>query len=252
MRRSLLLIWAGLVLILMLVVLTINPTPVFAQEAETDDDMPIPAGPVDDSARVEHPLIEKWTYHEGTPNSVDLGDHTVFVPFFSYGSAPDIEGAEVNRTWYTIFEDEMCDFPAGWWTYNYGYTGSYWDMYYVNGRCAAQPNTYSDNMLTYMRINVDLTGAIDGRMAFKWRSDTESYYDYLVYEYSCDGGLIWRTGYGHRLSGDWNGTWYWNNVNLRKCAGYPDVTLSIGFMTDGSVTYPLAPAIDYVRVEKYQ
>ena len=114
------------------------------------------------------------------------------------------------------------------------------------------PPTYSNLTDTWMRYGpISLTGgATDARLRFWYWLDSEKYYDYFSYSYTCtnDGNWVSRD-----LSGDVK-AWKRGTVSLKECLGKTNVYIRFWFRSDYSNPTTNAPTgvwVDDIWVEKY-
>lgn len=227
-----------------------SPPLVFGQTEE--DTSPISSSSDDQSGNQTSVMIEKGEFSTGESSNFDAGKPYVFLPFVATEDDATARAATTTATWQRLIEDEFCAFPNGWFTYDANGTGQSWRSASLP-RCAAQPSGYVNKMNTMMTRQFSLVGALDARVSFSLYMNTEARYDFLRYEYSCDSGLTWR-GSSHQQnveSGNVSG-WLFRTMYLTGCMGRSDVRVRFIFQTDSSVTGTMAPALDFVWVEKLQ
>ena len=216
--------------------------------AQTDDGI-VPDGGTGPAVEEDAPFVEKGVFTPGASSSVDAGRSYLYVPFVAGQAENGVAAAAPAATWVTVVYDDMCAFPNNWSTYDYNGTGQNWVYSYIEGWCTGQPSGITNAEYTYMSTYFDLSGALSARARFRFKMQSEAYFDFLRFEYSCNSG---KTNYGviHAYSGTHN--WSVATVGLDKCKGYSSVMFRIAFVTDRSVLSTMAPAIDYFWVEKYQ
>ncbi len=103
----------------------------------------------------------------------------------------------------------------------------------VQRAAAATWTTVVNQIHTYMKYGpFDLTGAIDAKVNFDYWLDTEPFFDFCTYGYSCDGGRKWTET---SVSG---GTQRWKagKTSLASCVGQTQVLVRFGFVSDYSGT----------------
>jgi len=200
--------------------------------------------------------VDKTTTAPGESSNTDPNRDRLFLPITQTGpvNEANVQAAAVEAKWSTVLYDEMCSFPNGWSRYDYNGTGYSWVYNTVGGYCTAQPNGYGNVENTLMQRTFSLTGAKDARITFRFMMKSEINYDFLLTQYSCDSGATWN-GTPHARSNPPAG-WQLRTINLKgsPCLKKPTVILRFAFVTDASVVPAgaLAPAIDYIWVEKYQ
>ena len=184
------------------------------------------------------------------------------------GSAGARQAAAAPR-WRTLVNQGFeSDFPAGNWTTtdvngpSVGVpppgTGAtvQWDDTSVranNGFWSAHPNdstTYSNLTDTWMKYGpINLTGARNARVLFSYSLDTEKFYDFFAWEYSCRNDGTWRST---AVSGG-TGAWVNATMPLAECVGSNNVYVRWSFRSDYS--NPATPGagvyLDDVRIQKY-
>jgi hypothetical protein len=217
--------------------------PAFAQvdDGVYPDDPP--SGVVEDSAA---PAVEKGTYTPGEANSIDAGNAFMYLPFASTQNGAEANAAAPAASWVNIIYDEFCSYPNGWYNYDYGGTGHTWAYATVDGWCTGRPNGYVNKMSVVTYRYIDLTGALNARVRFRFKMTTESYYDFFRFEYSCNGGkTLWSVSY----SGVYD--WTTPEITMTRCKGFNNVQLRFMFQSDQIVTSTAPPALDYVIVDKF-
>lgn len=229
-------------IILVLLSLALTPfTSVFAQAVEgtptpttTDDTTVIP---------------EKGEFTPGESSSIDSGKSNIFIPLVTSGSGNNVDAASPSFSWQVVFLDELCSFPSSWTVTDRNGTNQRWTRQTVSGYCTAKPNMYTNKMNTYMERTFSLVSAVDARLTFRFKMNTESTFDFLRYEYSCNGGKSWTSRSVHAESGPVP-FWTVRTVSLTECIAQSSVIVRFTFDTDDTVTGSEAPVIDYVKVEK--
>lgn len=234
-----------LVLLLFLALAFGQATPVFSQSDDgivPDDGAAEPA-----AAQPDAPAVEKGELAPGEPSSAE-GDLRLFLPFAAGGA--DVQAAgTVTPTWQLVFIDHMCSYPSGWYSYDYNGTSHAWVYAMVDNVCTATVNGTAHKMNVTTWRPFSLAGALAARATFRFKMNTETYYDYLRVEYSCNGGkTYWASPSAY------SGAYAWSlaTVSLDNCKGASNVRLRFTFQTDKNVVSALAPIIDYVKVEKFQ
>jgi hypothetical protein len=196
--------------------------------------------------------VGKDTPAAGESSSIDM-EHHVFLPLTQSGSA-EVDAAAPSAIWRTVFYDEFCSFPNAWARYDYNGTGHVWAFNIFNGLCVAQPNGYVNTMHTLMSRTFSLVGAQDARITFRFQMRSEISYDFLLTQFSCDGGATWY-GQPNARSNPPAG-WVVRVIKVKgtNCLGKSSVIVRYSFVTDQSVIpfNALPPALDYVLVEKFQ
>jgi hypothetical protein len=198
-------------------------------------------------------IEEKGEITPGDANPVDagpaVGENRVYIPSISGNDNAEAHVAAIDAT---ILLDEFCSFPSGWTRYDYDGSGHLWVEQAIGGRCVAKPNGYINDMATYMERVVNLAGGnIAGAfLDFRFRMNTETGFDFLRYEYSCNNRRTWR-GSTHSDSGAYGGAspgFINRTVSLAECDGSASVYIRFWFQTDRIIVGAEAPALDYVRV----
>jgi len=220
----------------------------FAQTAEND---PSTADTVS-VAGVDTPVAteEKGEFTPGESSSIDINKHRVFIPIASANSGAEASAAATTASWNTFFIDEFCSFPTAWNQYDANDTGQLWTKQMVDGFCTAKPSGYVGKMNTWIYRDFSLTDALDARMSFSFKMNTEANFDLLRFEYTCDGGKTWE-GTPHAYTGAVS-TWTTKTISLFSCKGKSSVRIRFSFQTDKSVIGVAAPALDWVKVEKFK
>lgn len=217
--------------------------PVFAQSDDgvvPDDGAPVPAA--------EQAAADKEEFTPGESSSVDAGDKFMYLPF-----AADTLGVEaagvMTPTWQVVFLDHLCSYPNGWLRNDYNGTGHAWVYATVDGVCTARPNGNVHRMNVTTTRTFSLAGALAARATFRFKMNTETNWDYLRVEYSCNGG---KTYWG--MPSQYSGAYGWSTatVSLDACKGYSSARIRFTYQTDRSILSALPPVLDYVKVEKYQ
>lgn len=233
------------VLLLFLSLALGQAVPVVAQSDDgvvPDDGVAVPAANGAEAA-------EKGEFTPGESSSIDAGSGLLFLPFAAVGSDAAASAAAPASAWQVVFLDHMCAYPNGWLRYDYNGTGQAWVFRWVDGVCTATPNaTVNRENVTTTRV-FSLAGALAARATFRFKMNTETYWDALRVEYSCSGG---KTYFG--VPSYYTGLYGWSTamVSLDLCKGYSSVRIRFTYQTDQSVLSALAPVIDYVKVEKFQ
>lgn len=205
---------------------------------------------------------EKGKFTPGESSSIEPSDNKVHLPAVINGDddgGGEIEAASVSgASWRDVIYDEFVHFPNNWSVYDYNGTGYEWVHGIVQGWNVATPSFYVNKMNTRMTTDsFSLHHALDARVKVRFLMDTESNYDFFRYEYHCgtSNGDWHSTNYGARsgISEPVNGTASWiTRTYPLECEGYDNVKIRFTFQTDASVTYPIAPALDYVKIQQYK
>ncbi len=123
-----------------------------------------------------------------------------------------------------------------------------------NGFWSAHPNDwngYANLTDTYMRYGpFSLAGARNARVRFSYWLDTERYYDFFSWEYSCNNDGTWTS---KMVSG---APQVWRDViwSLAPCVGSTNVMVRWTFRSDysnPSSPVPTGVWVDDIRIQKY-
>lgn len=241
-HMSTLRILVGLALFLALALFTAMP--VFAQS----EDGVVPDDGVAAPAQNDAPAADKEEWTPGESSPFDAGDKFMYLPFAAERAGIEAAGV-MTPTWKLVFIDHMCAYPSGWLRNDYNGTGHAWAYALVEGVCTARPNGTVHRMNVTTTRTFSLAGATAARATFRFKMNTETYWDYLRVEYSCSGG---KTYWG--MPSQYSGAYGWSvaTVPLDQCKGYSNVRIRFTYQTDRSVLSTLAPVLDYVKVEKFQ
>lgn len=217
--------------------------PVFAQS----DDGVVPDDGV--AAPANAPAADKDEFTPGDSSSIDAGYKTLYLPFSAGIADQNAAAAAPAAAWQVVLLDHMCQYPNGWLRNDYNGTGHFWVFKMVDAVCVAQPNGIIHKMNTSTTRVFSLAGATAARATFRFKMNTETNWDYLNVDYSCNGG---KTYWG--MPSSYSGAYGWSTatVSLDACKGAASVRLRFTFQTDRSILSTLAPVLDYVKVEKYQ
>lgn len=193
---------------------------------------------------------ERGDVAPGESNSMDTGKNYIFLPVVQNVNDKNVAAAAPSAAWYNVFYDELCSFPSGWTTYDYNGTGHIWVGRTIDGWCTAQPSAYVLKENTQFSRYFSLVGALDARAIIRFKMNTETNYDRLQIEYTCNSGSTWY-GSPHVFTG--NRGWSTAFISLSSCRGASSVQIRISFISDRSFipTGAIAPVIDYVQVQKY-
>lgn len=210
-------------------------------------------GPDDGDSMTEPP---ESLYGPKPETTINFGDGPI-----KDMAAPEVfEAEEVSptATWHVIenetFEGIWPD--AGWAAWNYHGGTHAWDD--VNqrayaGRWSAHPSgwptptyPYPNNLHTIMRYGpFSLVGATNAKMSFYYWLSGESWFDYLSWGYSCDGGLTWTD-----TSKSSPNAWQQKVMQINSCVGSSSVYVRFVFTADSSVVNEGA-YVDNVRIQSY-
>jgi hypothetical protein len=240
--RRMLMLRKIVVVALFLALALFQAMPVFAQS----DDGVVPDDGV--AAPADAPAAEKEEFTSGESSPFDAGDKLMYLPFAAGATGVEAAGV-VTPTWQLVFIDHMCAYPNGWLRNDYNGTGQAWVFAMVDGVCTARSNGIVHKMnVTTTRV-FSLAGATAARATFRFKMNTETNWDYLRVEYSCNGG---KTYWG--MPSQYSGVYGWSvaTVSLDACKGFSSVRIRFTFQTDRSILSTLAPVVDYVKVEKFQ
>jgi len=199
---------------------------------------------------------EKDQYTPGEANPVDPGDaieipyvgsERLFIPSVSGGSGGEASAAAVDST---IFSDSFCSFPNGW---SRGGGPGAWTQQVIGGFCVARPDSYVNNMAIHMTRNFSTIGGniAGANVTFRFRMNTETGFDFLRYEFSCNNRQTWRGGVTIADSGAFGGAspgFVNRTISLVPCDESASVFLRFWFTTDTSVIGAERPALDSVTV----
>lgn len=193
--------------------------------------------------------VEKGEFTPGESSSIDAGGRNLFLPLIAGTDTVEAAAVTPAATWQVVFLDHMCSYPNGWLRNDYNGTGQSWVYAFVDGYCTATPNATGHKInVTTTRV-FSLAGATAARATFRFKMNTETYWDYLRVEYSCNAG---KTYWG--MPSQYSGAYGWSTatIAMNNCAGYSSVRIRFTFQTDRNVLSTLPPVLDYVKVEKYQ
>ena len=113
-----------------------------------------------------------------------------------------------------------------------------------------KPPTYANLTDTWMRYGpISLTGATNARLRFWYWLDSETFYDFFSYSYSCKNDGNWVS---HDLSGQVK-AWKRGTASLKECLGKTNVYIRFWFRSDYSNPESNAPTgvwLDDIWVEK--
>lgn len=226
-------------LIWMMVLCSLTFSQIPTALAQTEDEAP-PTGA----------FVEKGIPASGESSSIDTGKNYVYLPLLQSEGTADVAAAATDAGWTTVFYDEFCSFPAGWSRRDYNATGDSWTYRTIDGFCTVQPSRYINVMNVFMTRTFSLVKAKDATITFRFKMQAEPYYDYFVTEYSCDDQITWHGSPSSRSNPP--AGWVERKLSLKgsSCLNKPNVIVRFGFTTDYSVTGPIAPALDYVYVQK--
>lgn len=215
-------------------------------------------GPDDEDATTQ-PL--DFPYGPKPDATINLGDGPI-----KDAVAPEAFGAEElspTAIWHTIeyetFEGIWPD--AGWatWDYDGGIENSYaWNDVSTRAYASswsAHPTAYPTLAIPYPdyahSIMVygpfSLAGALNARVTFKYWMVTETAYDFLMWGYSCDGGMSWTMT---EKSGSTSGLWQSVTMSIKPCDGQSSVYVRFMFTSDYSVVAE-GPYVDNIRIQSY-
>lgn len=212
---------------------TVNPPTADAQQVqEKDQAAPGEANPVDNGPAIE------------------IGPERLLIPLLSGSGNGGADAAAVDTT---IFDDEMCGFPAGWVVADDNPAAPVfaWTGQVLLGRCVARPNGYVNGMAIRMTRTINtIGGTIAGaNMTFRFRMNTETGFDFLRYEFSCNSRKTWRGGTTIADSGAFGGASFIDRtISLVPCDESSSVQIRFWFTTDSSVIGTERPALDRVTV----
>jgi hypothetical protein len=208
------------------------------------------------------------------PKKAEQYSYSLYLPGMRNDGG--VNAAGVNATtavWTTIFTEGFEGiFPptTGNWSildYNGSTVGTkvapsatlVWDdtpTKFYQGYYSAHPNdwsSYANFTDTWMRYGpLNLVGARDARMLFVYWLDTEQYYDFFSWEYTCKNKGNWKSG------GVWSGPvkqWVAVTQPLIECIGSNTVYIKFLFRSDYSNPSNPAPGgvwVDSIQVQKYQ
>jgi hypothetical protein len=230
----------------MMVVLALTLGQYSLASAQADGDDPANAATAEDAEDVQEK--GELTAGESSPTdagrSQEAGPHRLFVPYIA-GSGGEVGAAATNAL---VLFDDLCAFPNGWTRQDYLGTGDAWAPAIVGGFCVARPTRYINRMAVIMERPVDLRfGNINGAfLRFRFRMRTETAFDFLRYEFSCNGRRTWR-GSTHSDSGSFP-NFTTRTINISECDGFQTVWIRFWFQTDLSVIGAERPSIDFVEV----
>lgn len=203
----------------------------------------------EDAQQVE----EKDQYTPGEADPVDagpaIGSERLYIPSVSGGTGSG--EARVAAVDATIFTDSFCSFPNGW---SRGGTPGAWIQQNIGVFCVARPDRYVNNMAIHMTRNFSTIGGnITGANAtFRFRMNTETGFDFLRYEFSCNNRKTWRGGTTIADSGAYGGAspgFVTRTISLAPfCDESASVFLRFWFTTDNIVIGAERPALDSVTV----
>lgn len=182
--------------------------------------------------------------------AIEIGSERVFIPLLSGNGNGGVHAAAVDTT---ILLDEFCSFPNGWTVAddNPAAPAHAWTQQTVLNRCVARPNAYDNGMSVRMTRNISTIGGdiAGANLTFRFRMNTETGFDFLRYEFSCNSRKTWRGGTTIADSGAFGGTSFVNRtISLVPCDESSSVQIRFWFHTDSSVIGTERPALDSVTI----
>lgn len=267
-----------LVFVLVTLGLLVNPVlNLDAQDAENGANSPESAygGAIDDAEFLwqngDVPFVEKPDAQVQTPDDVKETKqfaYSLYLPGMRNDEQAGV--AAVTATWREIHRQNFEGiFPTAGWSvsdYNGSTVGTrphasanvVWDdtsTKAYSGNWAAHPNdwsSYTSLTDTWMRYGpFSLVGATDARFTFFYWLDSEAYYDFFTWEYSCNGVTNWV---GQSRSGAIK-RWAAANTSLLSCIGSSNVYIRFSFKSDYSNPSNPAPTgvwVDAIRIMQYK
>jgi hypothetical protein len=188
-------------------------------------------------------------------------DHQLFIPNVQAGPSvsTEVEAAAITA-WSTIlletFEGVWPPAGGNWFVYDYnGGTPSnkIWDdtsSKAYAGSWSAHPadgSPYENNQYTYMQYGpFSLVGAIAARLRFYRWLDTEAGWDFLTWQYSCNGTAHWS---GSSRSG-YLAQWKLETTSLDACLGQPAVYVRFNFTSD-SIIPDAGVWVDNIHIQRF-
>ena len=152
-------------------------------------------------------------------------------------------------TWVDVLCDEFCSYPNGWVRDDYNGTGHNWVKATVDGRCTARPSGIGNKMNVTTWRTVSVAGGANPQAVFRFKMNTEPFWDFVRVEYSCNSGQhFWGTP--SALSGVYG--WTTASFSLANCAGSSNLRVRLTFQTDKIILSTQAPTLDYFKVRHWK
>jgi len=250
-----------LVMVVVWLVLGLVTYPVqslFAQVTEVDDAAVILQG--SDEPVNEKPTVTGDNATEDPAKAQQFGQQ-LYLPGVQAGTPEGKAEAAHHNGWHTLFSDGFEGaFPGPWTIYDNNGGNLIWgDTFNPNLACAGNwaahpadgftpyPNN-TDNWIRYGPFNLNnvqgdpITAA---RFSFCYWLDSEAFWDYFSWEYSCNGGLDWIA----REQSGRPGVFRNVTVSLNSCLGSSNVYIRFTFHAD-QIVQDQGVWLDSVRIDR--